>query len=235
MKKLVLLFTGLLIGLTTVTASTTSTRDDLNAKMTSRYHHAQPIMFVERGIEFIVFPNGDFDFNTHFDGYGYNNYNDDLYYRKTNTRRGSVHVNVSAPGTTSRYYNYGPRGVQIIHDRFGNVRRVGHVFINYDYYGRVKRIGSVYLKYNRNRLVQVGGLRLIYNRHGKLIRTRGQVNRYWNWNNNYNHFGWENDFEWDNDDDYFYYRKNGKKVKKLKKFKNKRYKKGDDDFEYDDD
>ena len=28
------------------------------------YRHAEPIVFVERGIEFYVFPNGEFDFNT---------------------------------------------------------------------------------------------------------------------------------------------------------------------------
>lgn len=233
MKKLVLLFTGLLMGLTAVTANTTSNSDDRRAILTSRYHHAQPIIFVERGIEFIVFPNGDFDFNTAFDGYGYNYYNDDLYYRRNNTRRGSV--GVTAPGTTSRYYDYGPRGVQVIHDRWGNVRRVGHVFINYDYYGRVKRIGSVYIRYRRHRMVQIGGLRLFYNRHGQVVRTRGIVNRHWNWNHNYNHFGWDNDYHWNDNDDHFYYRKNGKTIKKYNKFKNKQFKLEKDDLEYDDD
>ncbi len=231
MKKLVLLFTGLLMGLTAVTATEALSKKQLDDNVTysSRYNHAQPIMFVERGIEFIIFPNGDFDFNTATDIYGYNDYDDDLYYRKTNTRRGSVTTHRSAPGTTSRYYDYGPRGVQVIHDRYGNVRRVGHVFINYDYYGRVKRIGSVYVRYHRNKLVQVGGLKLIYNRHGRLIKTRGHVNRHWNHSWNYNNFGWDNDYNWNDDDDHYYYRKNGKKVKKAKKYKRKKYDDDNDD------
>ena len=235
MKKLVLLFTGLLFGLTTVTGNSTSLDLKTSGKLllTQRYHHAQPILFVERGIEFIIFPNGDFDFNTSWETYGYNDYNPhDMYYRNTNSRRGNV--GVSSPGRTSRYYNYGPRGVQVIHDRFGNVRRVGHVFINYDYYGRVKRIGSVYVKYRRNRLVQVGGLRLLYNRHGRFVGTRGKVNRLWNTNWNYSHFDVNNDF-WHHNDDHYYYKKNGKKIKKSKQLKFRNFDRDDDDFEYDDD
>ncbi len=226
MKKLVLLFTGMLMGLTTVTGTETISKiqlDDISKN--KRYHHAQPIMFVERGIEFIIFPNGDFDFNTATDTYGYNGYDDDnVYYRNSNTRRGSTTTHRSAPGTASRYYDYGPRGVQIIHDRYGNVRRVGHVFINYDYYGRVKRIGSVYVRFHRSRLVQVGGLKLIYSRHGNFIKTRGHVNRHWNHNWNHNNFGWDNDYYGYNnyDDDHYYYRKNGKTVKKSKKITRKK-------------
>ena len=213
MKKLVLLITGLLMGLTTVTAKETISKSDLdiNVTLTTRYHHAQPILFVERGIEFIIFPNGDFDFNTSLDAYG----NDDMYYRTTNTRRGSM----TSPGNLPRHNVYSPRGVQVIHDRFGNVRRVGNVFINYDYFGRVKRIGSVYVKYKRNRLVQVGGLKLMYNKHGKLVNTRGQVNRYWNHNWNSNQFGWDTNDNWNTNDDYYYYKKNGKKIKRSKALK----------------
>lgn len=227
MKKLVLLFTGMLMGLTTVTGTETLSKPQLddNVSKQKRYHHAQPIMFVERGIEFIIFPNGDFDFNTATDSYGYNNYDDDnMYYRTTNTktRRGSVTRTVNAPGTTSRYYDYGPRGVQVIHDRYGNVRRIGNVFISYDYYGRVKRFGSVYVRYHRDRLVQVGGLHLKYNRHGKFIKTYGQVNRHWNRNTTYNHFGWDTNNGWNNDNDYYYYKKDGKKLKRSKALKKRK-------------
>lgn len=220
MKKLLLLITGMLMGLTTVTAEETISKSDLDihVTLTKRYHHAQPILFVERGIEFIIFPNGDFDFNTSLDSYGYNDhYSNDLYYKKTNTRRRSL----SAPGTTSRHYDYSTRGVQVIHDRFGNVRRVGHVFVNYDYYGRVKRIGSVYIRYIRNRLVQVGGLHLKYNRHGKLIKKYGRVNRHWSHNWNYNHFNFDNN-NWNNNDDFYYYKKDGKKVKRSKALKRRK-------------
>ena len=35
--------------------------EDLNQ---TRYNYAQPIQFVERGVEFLIFPDGSFDFNT---------------------------------------------------------------------------------------------------------------------------------------------------------------------------
>lgn len=218
MKTLGLLFTVLLTGLTTVTANELPTLDGTNATTLSRYHQAQPIMFVERGIEFIVFPNGDFDFNTAW-SYGYDNtYSNDVYYRTTNnTRRGAV--NTTRGPRTSQYSYYGPAntGVQIVRDRFGNVRRVGNVFINYDFYGRVNRIGSVFINYNRNLLVQVGGLHLIYNTQGHLINTRGQVNYNWSENHTYNSFGYDDHNVWDNDNDnFYYYKKDGKTVKKAK-------------------
>lgn len=217
MKTLGLLFTVLLTGLTTVTANELPTLDGTDATTLSRYHQAQPIMFVERGIEFIVFPNGDFDFNTAWSN-GYDNtYSNDVFFRTTsNTRRGAVTTN-RGPRTSSAYDYYGPSGVQIVRDRFGNVRRVGNVFINYDYYGRVNRIGSVFINYYRNRLVQVGGLKLYYNKHGKFTHTRGQVNRHSSVNHTYNSFGFDNHNGWNDDNDnFYYYKKDGKTVKKAK-------------------
>ena len=68
MKTLVQLFTVLLIGLTTVSASESNVvtqGGDLD--ITKRYRYAQPIVFVERGVEFLIFPDGSFDFNTHIE------------------------------------------------------------------------------------------------------------------------------------------------------------------------
>lgn len=215
MKTLGFLFTGLLMGLTTV-AGTNTSNTIYDAHANARYQHAQPILFVERGIEFIVFPNGDFDFNTAW-SYGYDDtsyYSNDVYYRTTNnTRRSSTAIR--GPRQMDYAY-YGPStaGVQIVRDRFGNIRRVGNVFINYDYFGRVNRIGSVFINYNRHLLVQVGGLRLYYNKHGKLIKTRGQVNRHWNASQAQNYFGWDNNHWYD--DSFYYYKKDGKTVKKDK-------------------
>ena len=67
MKKLVLIFAVLLMGLTTVTAAekveTASKGEDLTINYYN--HFIQPIQFVERGVEFLIFPDGTFDFNTH--------------------------------------------------------------------------------------------------------------------------------------------------------------------------
>lgn len=231
MKKQVLFLAMMLLGLTSATATTAGDAvlngDDFN---NARYRYAQPILFVERGVEFLIFSDGSFDFNTEV--FSTIPDDDNYYYRRSNTRtRRSTNRTHGAPGTT--YSNTG-RGVLVKHDREGRVRRIGNVFINYDRQGRVKRAGSVYMTYRRNQLSQVGGLRILYNRHGDVIGTRGQVNfsnqgcgfcgttgcTADHFDNNDYDDDWNND--WDNDDDYYYYRKNGK-VKKQKKHKKQKF------------
>ncbi|WP_411767471.1 hypothetical protein [Winogradskyella sp. A3E31] len=227
MKKIVLLFTAVLMGLTSVTAAESSSailNKDLD--LTSRYRYAQPVTFIERGVEFLIFADGSFDFNT------------DLIsprrtglYLQRNTRRSSINVAIGAPGTSNSHY--GSRGTLVTHDRLGRVRRVGNVFINYDRNGRIKRVGSVYVSYRHGYLRQVGGLKLQYNRKGRLIHTKGFVNRS-NQDCNFcgisgcdiDHRNRFDDFNrWDDDyiddDNYYYFKQNGK-VKKQKKLKSKR-------------
>ena len=229
MKKLVLLFTGMLMGLTTVTAAEiSSATQSTDLDLTSRYRYAQPILFVERGVEFLIFADGSFDFNT--DIFATVPDDDNYYYRgsktKTRTRR-STNRTYGAPGST---YTNRDRGVIVTHDRLGRVRRVGNVFINYDRNGRIKRAGSVYVSYRNGQLKQVGGLRILYNRHGEIIGTRGFVNHsnqdcgicgisgcsVDHFNNHSQNNDWDDD--WNNDDDHYYYKKNGE-VKKRKKIK----------------
>ena len=134
MKKLVLLFTGLLMGLTTVSAAETTTATQGIDFNNSRYRFAEPIVFIERGVEFLIFPDGSFDFNTEI-----GNTVSETYYRTSRTRRGSINTTYGAPGTVSRVHYSTPRarGVIITHDSNGNVRRIGNVFINYDRQGRI--------------------------------------------------------------------------------------------------
>ena len=240
MKKLVLLFTGLLIGLTTVTAAekveSASQGEDLTI---NRYSFNQPIQFVERGVEFLIFPDGSFDFNTNIED-NHNNH-DDGYYKRDNTRRRSVNVTFGAPGTQVKYSTPRSRGVIVTHDRDGKVRRIGNLFVNYNRYDQVKRLGSVYIDYNKHGLVdKIGGLKIKYDKIGRIIKTSGFVN-YSNQgcgfcgvtgcaadhfgNHNHHDNDWDND--WDNDDDHYYYKKDGKmkKQKKLKKYKKQKKRK----------
>lgn len=228
MKTTVLFTAMVLIGLTSANATTTKVApkgEDFTT--TTRYRYAEPILFVERGIEFLIFPDGSFDFNTNA-GNSFGATNDNYYYRggsNNATRRGSVNTTQGAPGTISRSTYYGPAsgGVLIQHDFDGKVRRIGNVFINYDNIGRVKRVGTVYMSYNRGgMLTQVGGLRLTYNNWGEIVNSYGVINAS-NMNYNYglshsngNAYGVYNHFE--NDNDYYYYRQ-GKDVKKQKKLK----------------
>ena len=222
--KTKLLFTAMvLIGLTSANATNTSVAtqgEDFNNP--TRYRFNEPIIFMERGVEFLIFPDGSFDFNTNI-GNSFSDYNDTDYYR--NTKRGSINTTQGAPGTASRHNYYGPSngGVLIQHDYDGKVRRIGNVFINYDRTGKLKRAGSVYMNYNRGGLLtQVGGLRITYNNWGEIIQSSGTVNfSNSNYNLNYgqtngNNYGNQNSL--DTDEDYYYYRK-GDTVKQQKKIK----------------
>lgn len=235
MKRLVLLFAGLLIGLTSVSATELHhQKQKTKLDITKRYRYVQPIMFVERGIEFLVFPDGSFDFNTNYEDTFYN----DTFY-KTRSKRSNIKTTYGAPGRRVKHtsYRHRNRGVLISHDRDGKVRRIGNLFLNYDRRGRIKRVGSIYMNYKRNgTLTQVGGLRVKYNHWGEIVYTRGQVNRFSNSCNicgvtscsiDHNHrdrnYDYDDDDDWYDgdiydDDNYYYYKQNGK-VKKHKKRK----------------
>ena len=220
MRKLVLLFTGMLIGLTTVTAETKSASQGEDLVL-NRNYYAQPILFVERGVEFLIFPDGSFDFNTQLE-----QTQGDNYYRRSTTKRRSVNTTYGAPGTQVTYSTPRDRGMIVTHDRDGKVRRIGHVFLNYNRTGQIKRLGSVYIAYNRQGLVsQIGSMRLKYNRNGHLIKTIGHVNRANTSNyggqhhNNTVDYNTYNDYN-TNDDNYYY--KKGVKTKKTKVVKTRK-------------
>jgi hypothetical protein len=166
------------------------------------YNDAEPIVFMERGIEFFVFLNGDFDFNTRpQDSQG------SYFYRRGASARGNGGVAV----------NY---GVRIEHDSFGRVRRVGNIFINYDQFNRVNRIGTVYMRYNNFALTQIGGMQIAYNRRGQIAHIVGQV-KYRRGNAGYTtttYYG-SSDYAYQNattynDNSYYYYRADGTKTLK---------------------
>jgi len=177
--------------------------------------NAEPIVFTERGVEFFVFADGQFDFNTRP--------SNNKMYNEGNGRR-NVNRTYGAP-IHSRNQNF---GVTVEHDDFGRVRRVGNVFINYDANDRIKRIGSVYMSYNRFALEQVGGLQIIYNNRGQIVDFVGsvngryqsgaiQINRFEN-NYDYGNTGRNNEVpsryeDNSNDQDQYYFKKNDTKVK----------------------
>jgi hypothetical protein len=212
MKRLVLFFTVLLTGLTTVTASELNS-DRLSDQLDNplRYGYAQPILFIERGVEFMIFPDGSFDFNTEINTYG------DMYYRNTSTRTRSRRSSVNTTYGSPAFNNFG--GVIVTHDSQGRVRRIGNVFINYDRLGKIKRAGSVYMIYNRGngRLTHVGGMRVHYNSWGELVNSTGFVNHeslHLHSNLGFQEDIYTDDFYYEDED--FYYYKNGSKKKKEK-------------------
>jgi hypothetical protein len=218
MKTIVLLLTGVLFSMNTVTAADIkSDKKGSDLDKTQHYRYAQPISFMERGVEFLIFPDGSFDFNTNAINTNYN----DTYYRN-NSKRSNINVSYRGPNATIEYSSKAiNRGVYIEKDRNGQVRRIGDVFLNYDRYGNITRAGSVYINYNRGNgvLKQVGGLSVNYNRWGEIVSTRGYVN-YNNRINNYEIVNNRNDRDnrYDNDDEYYYFKQNGE-VKKQKRRK----------------
>jgi len=223
----------------TVEASTS--KEQPNSKWDYGYHNDEPIHFKERGIKFFIFPDGQMDFNIHPNEQGTTT----EYYYKSNR-------NSSRRGTHQR-------GTKVVRDYRGRIIRVGRVFINYNYKGKISRVGSVSISYRRNLMTRVGGLRLIYDRYGN-VRFSGRVkhhhtNYYTNYYQDY-YQGFYHDYFYDNfvynfnddfffdddfsneyeqfneDDDYYYYRskgktsktKNGKREVKQKMIKRKKFK-----------
>jgi hypothetical protein len=204
MKTITLLVASIVLFGTTAKASVIINTTD---KVTNRYNANEPISFIERGIEFFVFPNGDFDFNTRpQDTQG------DYYYKTAGNRKATT--------TARRAQNY---GVIIEHDSFGRVRRVGNTFINYDNRDRVNRIGSVYMRYNRYAISQIGGMQLVYNRRGDLIDTIGSIKGFtygyaYGYNNHNNHCDDDEDYYSNtnynnNSNNYYYYKTDGSKAR----------------------
>jgi hypothetical protein len=180
------------------------------AQRNDRFSFDEPISFTERGIEFFVFPNGDFDFNTRP-----NDSQGEFYFRGA----GKKGADVQNKGTAARGpINY---GVLIEHDSFGRVRRVGNTFINYDFNDRVTRIGSVYMKYNRFALTQVGNLHIIYDRRGEIVDRIGEVKGFRNHGFTNTYYGpstvCTNDIDYNytynNSNDYYYYKADGTRAK----------------------
>jgi hypothetical protein len=199
MKTITLLVASILLATNVTVASELRTiTDDFT---TTRYSFDEPISFTERGIEFFVFPNGEFDFNTRPD-----DSNGDFNYRKAGQK-------------TAERCNPTNFGVVIEQDSFGRVRRVGNTFINYDYSDRVSRIGSIYMKYNRFALAQIGGMKLVYNRQGEIIDTYGSIKGRRNGFAYGHNYEYNNDYSYsstnygNSDNDYYYYRTDGAKAR----------------------
>ncbi|GAA4324305.1 hypothetical protein [Christiangramia aestuarii] len=155
MRNLAFIFTVLLFGWS-VSASVNS-RPATN----NYYSYNDSFIFVEGGVEFAVYPNGEFDF----------------YFNPDFRRGNSVHI--STPNVNISYnsgYDYDPF---IQYDDYGAVIQIESVPIYYDYYGRIVQAGNVFMDYNHfGRLARVGNLRVHYNRHHHIPHYSGYINHY---------------------------------------------------------
>lgn len=190
MKKITLLVASIFVFGGSIANATEKKDFSVIIKSSSVFDNDEPIEFIERGIAFYVFPDGQIDFNTRPDA------KDGMYYRTTPSR--SANKTYGFPVNNRK----GDYGVRVSHDNLGRVRQVGNVFINYDAFDRVKRIGSVYISYNRYALERVGGLEIIYNRRGQIVDFIGSVK------GSRSVYGsksdYDNRYESKNDDMYYY-------------------------------
>jgi hypothetical protein len=136
MKKGTLILIGMFLMISTIEAKT---YQELSNRIEIDYAYNNAVNFVERGIEFFIFTNGDFDFNIHQN----NSYYDYNGFRIKNNNH-----------------------VRIDRDYRGRITRIENVFINYDFRGNVSRVGSVFIGYQGDRLIKVGELRIRYNNYG---------------------------------------------------------------------
>ncbi|MDO6674643.1 hypothetical protein Q4517_03670 [Tenacibaculum sp. 1_MG-2023] len=113
-----------MMSLTTVNADNIE-KSTSKIGVTNRNNDA--VTFVEKGIQFHVFLNGDFDFNTHYNKYS------DYGVRIKRDRRGRVR------SVGNVYINYDARG---------NVKRIGNVFIKYKF-GNLFKVGNLHIQYDR--------------------------------------------------------------------------------------
>jgi hypothetical protein len=128
--------------------------------------------FVEDGITFSIFENGEFDFFINELGNG-------------------LGVSYESPGVSISFnsgYDYDP---YVQYDTYGAVVQIEGTPIYYDNYGRINRAGSINIHYNSGRLNRIGNLNVFYNSYGRYSHCDGYIN---NFNRNYVYHPYHNWF-----------------------------------------
>ena len=151
----------LLVG-TTAEATDNQLSDHHGNGVAKRYNRAQPITFVEGGVKFFVYPEGEIEFK--------------ILRNRNRTRQANWgwNSNVHSTPGSQRYHNTYRRPVR--YDYYGRLKRVGSNHIFYDRYNRVRSVGTVQMRYNRRGLLhQVGGLHIFYTKHGRIKYFDGSV------------------------------------------------------------
>ena len=167
MKRILFLFACLVAVSTTAKATTTTIEADASITNFVR-GYGNSFIFVEAGIEFSVFPDGQFDFYAQAFG--------------PNINFGIQNRNVNFSFNTG--FDYNPF---VQYDTFGAVIQIENTPVFYDFYGRVSQIGNIFINYNGfGRVNRIGGLNLFWNnnvflRHTGFINgfNRGYVFRPW--------------------------------------------------------
>jgi len=149
MKQLIAIFTSILFTGFTANATRTNHIDTNSTTESSVRGYGNSFIFVEEGIEFSVFRDGQFDF-----------------YMTNYAPNASVSFNSG--------YDY---NAYIQYDEFGAIVQIEHIPVYYDYYGRLRQVGNVFINYNGfGYISQVGGLYVHYNRYNRFSHCSGFIN-----------------------------------------------------------
>jgi hypothetical protein len=122
------------------------------------YFNGSSYIFVEGGVEFSVFPDGQFDF---------------VYVGRN--QGSQVNVSIHTPNVSVSYnsgYNY---DAFVQYDDYGAVIQIEDVPVYYDEFGRIAQAGSVEIRYNHRRIVRVGGMHVYYNHYGYYSHYSGYI------------------------------------------------------------
>ena len=158
-NKIRLIFTLLLLAVFTVNATTSHTSESVTTTNYVR-GYGNSFIFVEDGIEFSVFADGQFDFVMQ-------NYTP------------NIHMGFNTPGVSISFNSGYDYNAYVQYDDFGAIIQVENTSVFYDYYGRVTQIGNININYNAfGRINRLGGMYVHYNRYSAFSHYTGFINAY---------------------------------------------------------
>ncbi|RLD27255.1 MAG: hypothetical protein DRI70_04705 [Bacteroidetes bacterium] len=144
--------------------------NNIAAEHLLNYYDGKSYIFVEGGVEFSVFPDGQFDF---------------VYVG--NQTGNNVNVNYNTPGVSVSFNSGYDYDAYVQYDDYGAIIQIEDVAIYYDHYGRISQAGSVEIRYNNRRIVRVGGLHIYYNSYGYFNYCTGYISP---WYRTYIYYPW---------------------------------------------
>ncbi|WP_167596503.1 hypothetical protein [Leeuwenhoekiella sp. ZYFB001] len=124
--------------------------------------HLEPVVFIERGVEFLVYPDGTLDFNLPPASISLNG-------RRVN----QIYYNPNSVYGSNQAYRKG----YIQYNRNGQVAQIGNLNIDYHRNGSVEKIGDIALTYKKGRLDKIGNLKMHYDRSGRIYKQTGTISK----------------------------------------------------------